>query len=344
MLSTAWSIVRAVSLLVVAPITAYWSRRADARMTYNEALTLHIIRAVNTSLDYRMIRRLGISQRRRNVRTYPPSDEITLPQVKGLWYGDLDASSPTILYIHGGGFCLGSAASSSTTLIRPFLDALTRLNVHAKLFSLEYDLAPENPFPGPIDQALQAYEWLLRDGHRNIAVMGESAGGNAVLSMLQRAVEKGLPMPLCALLLSPSVDLRGLSPCYDENGDFDFLSKFNPLLFLSTDTGVRKVLTEWRHFYAGTDSKQLEAASPGLHSVAGLPPMFVVYSLKELYGPEIAQFVAKAASEGVAVESLAHPYLFHVYPMLLVNHPASNEAIEALARFYAKRLTPSITE
>ncbi|KAG9410023.1 hypothetical protein AC1031_018054 [Aphanomyces cochlioides] len=160
--------------------------------------------------------------------------------------------------------------------------------------------------------------------------MGESAGGNAVLSMPQRALKKGLPMPLCALLLSPSVDLRGLSPCYDEHGAFDFLSK--------------KVLTEWRHFYAGTHPKQLEAASPGLHSVAGLPPMFVVYSLKELYGPEIAQFVTKAASEGVAVESLAHPYLFHVYPMLLVNHPASNEAIEALARFYAKLLAASIKE
>ncbi|KAG9410018.1 hypothetical protein AC1031_018049 [Aphanomyces cochlioides] len=122
--------------------------------------------------------------------------------------------------------------------------------------------------------------------------MGESAGGNAALSMLRHA----------------------------------------------------ESLAEWWHFYAGTNPKQLEAASPGLRSVARLPPMFVVYSLKELYGPEIAQFVTKAASEGVAVESLAHPYLFHVYAMLLVNHPASNEAIEALARFYAKRFTASIKE
>ncbi|KAF0733032.1 hypothetical protein Ae201684_009858 [Aphanomyces euteiches] len=56
---------------------------------------------------------------------------------------------------------LGSAAASSS---RRSFDP-----------SLEYDLAPENPFIGPINQALQAYEWLLRDGHRNIAVMGESA-------------------------------------------------------------------------------------------------------------------------------------------------------------------------
>ncbi|KAH9104673.1 hypothetical protein LEN26_014964 [Aphanomyces euteiches] len=114
--------------------------------------------------------------------------------------------------------------------------------------------------------------------------------------MLQRALKKGLPMPLCALLLS-----------------FDFLSKFVPT----------ESLAGWRHFYAGTNPKLLEAKSPGLHSVAGLPPMFVVNSLEELYGPDIAQFVTNTASEGVAVESLAHPYLFNVYAMLLVSHPAS---------------------
>src|SRR6266542_6266813 len=108
-----------------------------------------------------------------------------------------------VLYLHGGGFVTGSSSLYRHLTWR--LAAAAR----ARLLSVDYRLAPEHPFPAALEDAVAAYRWLLADGAdaRQIAVMGDSAGGALAFAMLLKLRDEGLPLPAAAVGLSPWVDL-----------------------------------------------------------------------------------------------------------------------------------------
>ncbi|MGH7030566.1 MAG: alpha/beta hydrolase fold domain-containing protein, partial [Stellaceae bacterium] len=109
-----------------------------------------------------------------------------------------------ILYLHGGGFVIGSPS-----LYRHLTWRLSAAS-QARLLAIDYRLAPEHPFPAALDDALAAYRWLLAQGAdpRRIAVIGDSAGGGLVFSLLLRCRdERRLPLPAAAVALSPWTDL-----------------------------------------------------------------------------------------------------------------------------------------
>jgi acetyl esterase/lipase len=115
------------------------------------------------------------------------------------------AGAGVIFYLHGGGFVSGSAATQ-----RPVTAALARL-AGLRVFSLDYRLAPEHPYPAALDDAVAAYKWLLAGGtHASaISVAGDSAGGGLVLSCLLRVRDADLAPPSSAVCFSPWTDLAG---------------------------------------------------------------------------------------------------------------------------------------
>src|SRR5262245_30037093 len=109
---------------------------------------------------------------------------------------------PVVLFLHGGGFSVGSPRTA-----RPASSSLAAIGDLAVL-SLDYSLAPEHPFPTAVGDVVRAYRWLLDNGSpgRAIAVAGESAGAALALSLLLHVRDID-PLPACAYLMSPSVDL-----------------------------------------------------------------------------------------------------------------------------------------
>ncbi len=125
--------------------------------------------------------------------------------VGGEWLEPPGAHDAVIFYIHGGGYVSCSAATQ-----RPVAAALARLTA-ARVFSLDYRLAPEHLYPAALDDAVAAYEWLLARGTRagSICIAGDSAGGGLVLGCLLRLRDAGLALPACAVCFSPWTDLAG---------------------------------------------------------------------------------------------------------------------------------------
>ena len=133
--------------------------------------------------------------------------------VRGEWVAPRHAGDGVILYIHGGGF-----VSCSPGTHRPVTAALARLT-GLRVFSVDYRLAPEYPFPAGIDDAAAAYLWLRDQGYQpaSISVAGDSAGGGLALSLLVRLRSEGLPLPACAVCLSPWTDLSSASESVRSN-------------------------------------------------------------------------------------------------------------------------------
>jgi len=139
--------------------------------------------------------------RTRGVHIRPVAEGV----VRGEWVRAERGDQGVILYLHGGGYVACSAATH-----RPITAALARL-AHRRVFSLDYRLAPEHPFPAALDDAVAAYRWLLRQGvdAGAVALAGDSAGGGLVLATLLRARDEALPLPAAAVCFSPWTDLAG---------------------------------------------------------------------------------------------------------------------------------------
>jgi acetyl esterase/lipase len=122
-----------------------------------------------------------------------------------------------ILYLHGGGYLCGSSATH-LELVHRFAKA-----AKARALSVDYRLAPENPWPAGRDDCVAAYRWLLAKGVRpeRIAIAGDSAGGGLAVSTLLELRDAGDPLPACAVCFSPWVDFTGSGESMKTNAGKD---------------------------------------------------------------------------------------------------------------------------
>ncbi|KAF0697350.1 Aste57867_11951 [Aphanomyces stellatus] len=319
-----------VAQAVVAPFLVLF-HRPDPRWSYVEALLQRLLNLV-TPTDVGFLRlTYAIYGRFQRHLFFPPLETVDVPAVKGMWYGD--ASTPpadcavVVLFVHGGGFVCGTADAMSFDAIRPLLASLRRQGVSAvRVFSVSYDLAPQACYPRQIQQTYDAYRWLLDLGvsPTKIVVMGDSAGGNCALSLLQQGLKDHMPMPACAVLVSPWVDLHMTKPSYDA----------------ATDSFTKATVFKWRDVYLNGDSTHatVTAASPGLQSLRGLPSLMVTFGKNELMADDLELFVAKAKASHVNVVAYSHPYLFHDFPTLPLGQP-SRDGMDAIGRFIISRAT-----
>jgi len=115
-----------------------------------------------------------------------------------------------LLYLHGGGFVFG--------LTPPHLEMLAYLaqKMGVRILAVDYRVAPDHPFPAPLDDCATAYRWLLKQGFsaQNLVVAGDSAGGNLTITMMMKLRDGGEPLPAAAACLSPVANFsdRGSPP------------------------------------------------------------------------------------------------------------------------------------
>jgi acetyl esterase/lipase len=220
-----------------------------------------------------------------------------------------------LLHIHGGGFVVGTT--------RGFVGYLSELALQADatVTSVDYRLAPEHPYPAAIDDCLAAYRALSEEvAPESLAVIGESAGGNAVLATLIRARDEGLPLPAAAVLLSPWVDLTLSGGSIGRNQASEIM--LGPALF-----------TGWRDDYVGDRDPSDPGISPLFADLAGLPPMHVQATSAEVLEDDARRLVDRAREAGVDAELVVHDELWHVFQTQAPLVPEARQALDQVVTF-----------
>jgi len=226
-----------------------------------------------------------------------------------------------LLYLHGGAYVIGSSLG-----YRPLFSALARAT-RARGLALDYRLAPENPFPAAVDDAVAAYRALLAQGTSpgSIVIAGDSAGGGLTVATLIAARDAGLPMPAAALAISPWADLACAGTTYSTKAAQD-------------PTLNREGLLVMAGTYLNGASAESALASPVYANLAGLPPLLIQVGSIEVLLDDSVRLAARAAEADVAVQLEVWPGVPHVWHAFAHALSEGRDAIAAAGAFLEARL------
>jgi acetyl esterase/lipase len=228
-----------------------------------------------------------------------------------------------VLYLHGGGYILGSPSL--------YRDLTWRIAsaARARVLAVDYRLAPEHPFPAALDDAVTAYHWLCTQGAdpERIAVMGDSAGGGLALSLLLRLRDEGIPLPAAAVALSPWTDLALTGRSFTMNAGAD------PML--SAEQARRFV----GHYLAGADPRS-PYASPLYGEHEGLPPTIIQVGSDEVLRDDAVRMAERMRAAGCRVELEIWPRMPHVWHAFAPVLPEARRAIARIGLFVTEAMRP----
>ncbi len=229
----------------------------------------------------------------------------------------------TVLYLHGGGYVIGSPATHRTLAYN--LAAASA----ARILLIDYRLAPEHPFPAPVDDAVSAYAWLLEQGNHaeQIAIAGDSAGGGLTIAALVEIRDRGLPLPAAAVSISPWVDLECAGESMISKADVDPMVQRDGILWFAA------------HYLNGAAPKS-PLASPLYAELGGLPPTLVQVGTAETLLDDAVRLTAALEKAGVAVTYREWPDMIHVWHLFA---PMLSEGREAIveAGAFVRQITGS---
>jgi monoterpene epsilon-lactone hydrolase len=240
-----------------------------------------------------------------------PSEWIIPPNLK---------NSGVVLYLHGGGYAMGSINTHRALMARIAIASST------KVLGIEYRLAPENPFPCAIDDAFKAYNWLLKEGFapNKIVISGDSAGGGLSIALLIRIKDENAPTPAAAVCLSPWLDLASTGETTLTLADED------PLIDLAS-------INYFALFYAPKEKLNHPWVSPLYADLKGLPSIYIQVSTSEILLDDTRRFAEKAQLAGVDIQVDYWEKMVHVWQAFGVYLPEALEAIEKLGSYIEKK-------
>ena len=225
-----------------------------------------------------------------------------------------------VLYVHGGGYVMGSAGSHR--------DVTGRLSkaAGARVLSLNYRLAPEHPFPAPVDDAVAAYRWLLAQGISpgNIAVAGDSAGGGLAIATLLALRDAGEPLPAAGIGISSWVDMEGTGESMTTRAAVDPVVQKEGLL------GMAKL-------YLGDADPKNPLAAPLHADLAGLPPLLLQVGDAETLLDDSTRLAERARAAGVDVTLKVWDEMPHVWHLFAPILPEGRQAIDEIGSFFQAR-------
>lgn len=251
------------------------------------------------------------------------SFETTL--IKGLpagWMRSAQANnSQVILYLHGGGYAVGSIAGYKMLCGQMAHALQTDLLIPA------YRLAPEYPFPAALEDAQSVYHWLLERGYRakNIVIAGDSAGGGLSLATVLALRESGTPLPAAVVCLSPWADLALQGETHTTKAEAEAM--------LTTE-GLR----EWASFYAGSEALNHPFISPVQADFHGFPPLLIQVGSEEILLDDARRLADKARAAGVEVSLQVWDGLWHVWHALGDLIPETGQALAEIDQFIRPRV------
>ena len=244
-------------------------------------------------------------------------DPVSAGGVPAEWVSAPGAEADrAVLYLHGGGYVVGSPASHRELAGRLSAAAGARVLV------IDYRLAPEHPFPAAVDDATAAYRWLFEQGvdPSRTAVCGDSAGGGLAVAALVALRDAGDPMPAAGVCLSPWVDLEGLGESMTARAKLDLM------------VGREGLLESAAMYLAGADART-PLAAPLYADLQGLPPLLIQVGTSETLYDDSIRLEGRARAAGVDVTLQTWEEMVHVWHLFAPLLPEGQQAIEAIGEF-----------
>ncbi len=236
-----------------------------------------------------------------------PAEWVTAPGV--------DASR-VVLYLHGGGYVIGSINTH-----RAMTGMISRAAA-SRVLLIDYRLAPEHPFPAAVEDSVAAYKWLVAQGvaPAKIVVAGDSAGGGLTVSTLVAIRDQNLKLPAAGVCLSPWIDLEGIGESMTTKAAED------PMVQKDVLTGMAK------HYLAGKDPRT-PLAAPLYADLAGLPPLLIQVGTSETLLDDSTRLAERARKAGVKVTYEPYEKMIHVFQIFAPMLDEGKEAIEKIGAF-----------
>lgn len=229
----------------------------------------------------------------------------------------------TLFYLHGGGYVIGSLQSHRGLIARLGQAAAVRT------LAVDYRLAPENPYPAAVDDAVIAYQWLIDSGTPpdRIFFAGDSAGGGLAVATMLRCKAQNIPLPRAVALFSPFVDMGTSGQSLIDNRERDVL----------VTEGVAPAMAEI--YLAGADARSPEA-SPIYGDLSNLPPMMIQVSSYEALLDDSLRLLRAAILADVKVHLRVYQELPHVWQLFSGVLDEGQAALEEAGTFLSQQLEP----
>lgn len=224
------------------------------------------------------------------------------------------------LYLHGGGYVIGSPKTH-----REFARRLSAAS-QAQVLVIDYRLAPESPFPAPVEDAVSAYRWLLDEGYapERIAIAGDSAGGGLTVATLVSIRDQELPLPACGVCLSPWVDMEGIGDSMTSRADRD------PMV-------QKEGLVGMAGLYLADADPRSPLAAPMYADLGGLPPLLIQVGASETLFDDAVRLDEKARAAGVETTFEEWDDMIHVWHIFAPMLDEGQKAIERMAEFMREK-------
>jgi monoterpene epsilon-lactone hydrolase len=245
------------------------------------------------------------------------SEKVSANGVDAEWVSVSGAAADrAVLYLHGGGYVLGSVNTH-----RDLLGRISRV-AQARVLGLNYRLAPEHPFPAAVEDAVAGYRFLLDKGLKpaRIAVAGDSAGGGLTLATLVAVRDAKLPLPAAGVCLSPWVDMEAQGESMKTRADRDPIASSDALFMMA-------------QAYLGGKDPKTPLAAPLHADLKGLPPLFIQVGDAEVLLDDSNRVAERARAAGVKVKLEVWPEMIHVWQLFASFLPEGQEAIEGIGKF-----------
>lgn len=245
----------------------------------------------------------------------PTTDGHQLPVYHFRRRGDSQlCGEPAIIHIHGGGFI----ALGAEQCAMPHISSVSRTGV--QILTIDYRLAPENPYPTPLDDCWTVLLWVYANAERlsidtgRIAVMGESAGGGIAAALTLLGRDRNLSPPIARqILVYPMLDDRTNT---NHAGD---LASWNEV----------DNITAWTAYlgsYVGTDRIEAYAAPARVKDVAGLPPLFLECLQLDIFVHEGLDYARRFVAANIPTECHVYPGLPHGFEAMAPSARPTQEA------------------
>jgi acetyl esterase/lipase len=229
-----------------------------------------------------------------------------------------------ILYLHGGGYVIGSTATHR--------ELARRLSVaaDADVLVIDYRLAPENPFPAAVEDAVSAYRWLIGQGCEpaDIAIAGDSAGGGLTVATLVSLRDQDIPLPACGVCISPWVDMEGLGESMNSRASLDPMVQREGLVGMA-DT-----------YLDGADPRT-PLAAPLYADLSNLPPLLIQVGTSETLYDDSTRLAERAGAAGVETSFESWEEMIHVWHLFAPMLDEGQRAIERIGEFVRAKTAAS---
>ncbi|MET0379919.1 MAG: alpha/beta hydrolase [Spongiibacteraceae bacterium] len=224
---------------------------------------------------------------------------------------------PALLWIHGGGYILGTADMSDER------QSEMALRCHCVIVSVDYRLAPEHPYPAALNNCYAALEWLFASATKlsidasRIAVGGASAGGGLAAAVALLARDRNEVNPTFQLLIYPMLDDRNTTRSSHDITDRRVWNRETNLI------GWRAYLGE----KIGKEDVSAYAAPARADNLQGLPPAFIAVGTLDPFLDEDIEYARRLSQFGVLTELHVYPGAFHGFDAMAPNSVLSKRAM-----------------